>query len=60
MRSAPLIVVALLVIIIGILLTEGLIGALFGIPLILLGILLLVLGLFFGGLKAVFAAFTRR
>ncbi len=55
-----MIVVALLVIIIGILLTEGLIGALFGIPLILLGILLLVLGLFFGGLKAVFAAFTRR
>jgi hypothetical protein len=55
-----LIVVALLVIIIGILLTEGIIGALFGIPLILLGILLLVLGLVFGGLKAVFGAFLRR
>ncbi len=55
-----MIVVALLVIIIGILLTEGIIGALFGIPLILLGILLLVLGLVFGGLKAVFGAFLRR
>jgi len=55
-----LIVVALLVIIIGILLTEGIIGALFGIPLIILGILLLVLGLVFGGLKAVFGAFLRR
>ncbi len=55
-----MIVVALLVIIIGILLTEGIIGALFGIPLIILGILLLVLGLVFGGLKAVFGAFLRR
>ena len=55
-----MIVVALLVIIIGILLAQGFIGALFGIPLILLGIVLLVLGLVFGGLKAVFGVFTRR
>ena len=55
-----MIVVALLVIIIGILLAQGFIGALFGIPLILLGIVLLVLGLVFGGLKAVFGVLTRR
>lgn len=55
-----MIVVALLVIVIGLLLAQGFIGALFGVPLILLGIVLLILGLVFGGLKAVFGLFTRR